>query len=247
MTEREFEELEQREHDNTLLVLSVMYLMLDGTKDSILKELRAFYGKYAKNGVVTFREARRWISQRNHTKRITEMYNVIDEQFNKLNGSLGNEFEKAMAFIIAEENEFFGLQLNPKHLKWGVDDKDWSARLVDDIEKWSATIKNDIKLGLVRQDELDKMEQTVEKKFKSMKNVLTTLAITESSAVNTIMHDLAFSKLGYSKYKYYALQDERTCETCGSLHGLIFPMSAYEVGVTAPPMHTNCRCTTIPI
>ena len=96
MTEREFEELEQREHDNTLMVLAVMYLMLDGTKDSILKELQAFYGRYAKNGVVTFRDARRWISQSNHTKRITELYNVIDEQFNKLNGSMKNEFEKAM-------------------------------------------------------------------------------------------------------------------------------------------------------
>ena len=41
--------------------------------------------------------------------------------------------------------------------------------------------------------------------------------------------------------------DEKTCETCsGHERAGPLPISEYSVGVTAPPFHPWCRCTTIP-
>ncbi len=38
---------------------------------------------------------------------------------------------------------------------------------------------------------------------------------------------------------------ERTCETCGALDGKRFKLSDKQDGVNFPPLHPNCRCTTI--
>ena len=56
-----------------------------------------------------------------------------------------------------------------------------------------------------------------------------------------------FKKLGINRYGFYSRVDERRCEYCGSLHGKTFPITAYEVGVTASPIHPRCRCWEVPI
>ena len=40
--------------------------------------------------------------------------------------------------------------------------------------------------------------------------------------------------------------DGFTCSLCGSMDGQHFPMNQYEIGVTAPPFHPNCRGCTCP-
>ena len=40
--------------------------------------------------------------------------------------------------------------------------------------------------------------------------------------------------------------DSHTSEICQEMDGKRFPMSQWEVGVTAPPFHVNCRSTTVP-
>ena len=84
-------------------------------------------------------------------------------------------------------------------------------------------------------------------RFKSMEYVLTTLGLSESTAVGSMARRAIFKQLGVEKYQFYTKADERTCETCGSMHGLIFPISAFEIGVTASPLHPRCRCWEVPI
>ena len=40
--------------------------------------------------------------------------------------------------------------------------------------------------------------------------------------------------------------DNETCSLCAQLDGKVYPMSEYQVGVTAPPFHPWCRGTTAP-
>ena len=42
-----------------------------------------------------------------------------------------------------------------------------------------------------------------------------------------------------------AAVNERTCDTCGGLDGRRFKVSDAEPGVNYPPIHLNCRCTTV--
>lgn len=51
---------------------------------------------------------------------------------------------------------------------------------------------------------------------------------------------------GLLEYEYLATLDTRTSETCRGLDGEIFKVSQAEVGINYPPMHPNCRSTTIP-
>jgi SPP1 gp7 family putative phage head morphogenesis protein len=105
----------------------------------------------------------------------------------------------------------------------------------------------DIKQSFLKRKSIDDVLLKLDKRFTSMEYVLTTLGLSESTAVGSMARQMIFQQLGISKYQFYTKADERTCETCGSMHGLIFPISAYEVGVTASPLHPRCRCWEVPI
>jgi len=56
----------------------------------------------------------------------------------------------------------------------------------------------------------------------------------------------SFIDLGVKYYKVVGTLDRTTCEFCGKMDGKIFEMSDYQPGITAPPFHQLCRCTTAP-
>jgi SPP1 gp7 family putative phage head morphogenesis protein len=49
-----------------------------------------------------------------------------------------------------------------------------------------------------------------------------------------------------TKYEYLATLDMRTSEICRSLDGQVFAVSEAQVNINYPPMHPNCRSTTVP-
>ena len=49
------------------------------------------------------------------------------------------------------------------------------------------------------------------------------------------------------EYEYVAVLDDRTSEICADMDGKRFPKKEYAPGVTAPPMHPNCRSTTVAV
>lgn len=55
-----------------------------------------------------------------------------------------------------------------------------------------------------------------------------------------------FKDLGVEKYVIVETLDNETCSLCAGLDGKVYPMSEYQVGVTAPPFHPWCRGTTAP-
>lgn len=50
-----------------------------------------------------------------------------------------------------------------------------------------------------------------------------------------------------SFYRFLASLDGRTCEVCGALDGKVFPVSEAKIGINYPPMHNECRCTTVAV
>lgn len=52
-------------------------------------------------------------------------------------------------------------------------------------------------------------------------------------------------QLHIEEYVYRCGLDEKTCPVCGALDGRVFKVSESRAGVNFPPMHPNCRCTTI--
>ena len=246
-TDEELEKVEKEENLFTEEALVLMLASISSTKAELEKELRLFYQKYGKDGVVTYSEARKWISDKNHRRRLTWLLVYIGTLFSDLFSNLRPDFDSLVSKVIKKEHDFFGVSLETPKLNWGVDNLTWLDRLADDVTTWQAHVANDIKRSMLAKKTIDDILESLDKRFMTMENVIRSLAITETTAVGSIARQQAFKELGITKYQYFAREDERTCEYCGSLHGLVFPISAYEVGVTASPIHPRCRCWEVPI
>ena len=73
------------------------------------------------------------------------------------------------------------------------------------------------------------------------------LVRTESAYVVEQATKEAYTDAGIEKYQFIAVEDERTSDVCSALDGKIFLLSEAEVGVNMPPIHPQCRSTTIPV
>lgn len=56
-----------------------------------------------------------------------------------------------------------------------------------------------------------------------------------------------YEKYGVEEYEYSATLDLRTSEICSELDNKVFKVSEAITGVNYPPMHVNCRSTTVPV
>ena len=249
-TDEELEQLEEEEHSLTVEEITAMFLLLGIAKSDIQKELRDFYSKYGTDGVVTYQEARKWVSDKDHRNRMVVLLLFITSRFNDLLGDLEPHFRSFLIKLISKESRFFNVNLDADELlfkDWGVDEANWLDRLEDDVELWYYNISKDVKQSMLQRKNIDSVLNDLDKSFVSIEKVLQRLAITEATAMNSIARRQIFKELGIKKYKFYAREDERTCEHCGALHGLTFPITAYEIGVTASPIHSRCRCWEVPI
>lgn len=249
-TEEELTRLEQEERELTDESIAVLLLILATVKGNLETELRNFYSKYGKDGVVTYAEARKWISQQDHQRRLTALTILLSGAFASAFIDVKTEFEKMLKLVIGKETGFFNVKIDDEFILkmiWGADDSNWLKRLEDDFELWQVYIANDWKRAMLQGKNLDEVLKLLDKRFTSINSVVKTLGLTESTAVGSLARRKIFTELGITKYQFYTKPDERRCETCGAMHGLVFPISAYEVGVTASPLHPRCRCWEVPI
>lgn len=57
---------------------------------------------------------------------------------------------------------------------------------------------------------------------------------------------MAYQKAGILRYRFVAEKSERTCEVCMDMDGAVYAVDEIQSGENYPPLHPNCRCTTIP-
>lgn len=82
--------------------------------------------------------------------------------------------------------------------------------------------------------------------MKSSKIDTCRLCYTETTAVMSKSEEVAYKDWGVEKYEFLATLDERTSEQCRNMDGRTFKVDKMIIGVNAPPLHVNCRSTTIP-
>lgn len=248
--EEEFVALEEEERNLTDEAIAIMLLLLANVKGNLERELSSFYRKYGQDGIVTYDEARKWISEQDHRRRLTALYLYVSDEFVSALSDIEYQFSRFLADIVGKESTFFGVSVDVDKIltrSWGVDDSYWLSRLTEDIYLWKANINKDIKQAILKGEHIDDILEQLNKRFKSINSVMTTLGLSESTAVGSLSRQDIFKELGVKKYQFYTKDDERRCETCGDMHGRTFPISAFEVGVTASPLHQRCRCWEVPI
>lgn len=122
-------------------------------------------------------------------------------------------------------------------------DRIWSNR---------STLVNKLQQGLLRNIAAGEKAQSITKWIEKQ---MSTSASNAERLVRTEMKHIveqgtldAYKEAGVKKYEYVAVLDEKTTKfICRPLDGKIFKLSDAQVGTNYPPMHPNCRSTTIAI
>jgi SPP1 gp7 family putative phage head morphogenesis protein len=92
----------------------------------------------------------------------------------------------------------------------------------------------------------DKAISAIAKKFNVSKSNAARLIHTEAAYFANAADKAAYAELGVEEFEIVGTLDGKTCKICGGLDGKHLPLPQFEAGVTAPPFHPRCRCTTAP-
>lgn len=244
-TDKELEELEKEEESLSEEALAALLFSLGISKSEIEKAIRDFYSRYGKDGVVTFQEAKKWISNKNHLRRYIILSQFVEDTFDASFVAFEETFRKHLRDVILKESNFFGVKVDVDDLLdlvWGTDGLNWKQRLWAHYDKWTSVLNGDLKKAFLKRESIFDVLKTIGGRYESMEKILDRLCVTETTATATMTRKEIFKQKGIKSYRFYTQADERTCETCGSMHGRIFPMVAFEIGVSAPPLHPRCRC-----
>ena len=264
MTEAELERLdkeEQKETEKAILLILALYAGLWNKLESMTYEL---FGKYAEDGRLTLQNMRRSLDS-SELKKFNSTYGSSYARLSRMNAflhtlrreiySLEDEYERILRelgrTIVGMETSAFDTSLDDIEdiliTRWGADNLNFIERIAKSGDQLFAKLVLELKRRLAMGESVEDVLSELDKLIEIAKRAAKNSVVTEASAVSTNAQREIFKALGVTKYKYYALVDERMCEICGSLHGKTFLMSNFEIGVTAPPIHRSCRCRIEPV
>lgn len=129
---------------------------------------------------------------------------------------------------------------------WAQDGANFSDRIWNNKEKLINTLHTELAQHVIRGTDPYNAVQAISKKMDVNKNRASTLVYTESAAIAAAAQKECFKELDVEKFEIVATLDSLTSEICREMDGKHFPMKEYEVGITAPPFHPNCRSVTCP-
>ena len=241
----EYEALEQQQHELTVEEFAAILALLASTTLSINSDLVTFYNNYGTDGVVNYINSRKRVGKRDKRKRVNKLFSQIDDAFESYRLQAEVKMKAVLLKMIKTETNFYGVKLDVDELlniKWGNDKLNWRTRLNNQVNQQSLKVKNRLKVAFIRGDSIDDLIDDLEIEYKKFERQLWSLYETEANAITSEARYRALKKKGFKKYRYYARMDERTCSVCGAMHNTKFPMSSFQIGVTAPPMHPHCRC-----
>lgn len=129
---------------------------------------------------------------------------------------------------------------------WAADGQNFSSRIWKNKQKLvnelNTTLTQNIILGQDPQKAIDK----IAKAMNTSKTNAGRLVMTEEAFFSSAAQKDCFNELDVEMFEIVATLDSHTSEICQEMDGKVFPMSQWEVGVTAPPFHVWCRTTTVP-
>ena len=126
--------------------------------------------------------------------------------------------------------------------------KMFSDRIWDNKDALVKYIQQDLTVGIIRGDSIQKMARQLKKDLKVLYYQAERLVRTETNYAMNQAHLKGYKDSGVvEKYEFLAAHDKRTSKLCRDLDGEVFELSKAVVGENYPPMHPNCRSTVVPV
>ena len=129
---------------------------------------------------------------------------------------------------------------------WATDEKNFSTRIWNNKDKLVNELHRELTQSLIRGDDPKKAINNLARNLNTSKINAGRLVMTETAAISSAAQNDCFKELDVEEFEIVATLDNHTSEICQHMDGQRFPLSQYEVGVTAPPFHVCCRSTTVP-
>ncbi len=123
--------------------------------------------------------------------------------------------------------------------------RNYSMRIWNNNDKFIRRVQASIEDGLIEGHSIQRMADTLQEFVLREENTAARLVRTETAYFLNEGQRQAYEEIGIKKYRYVAALSERTCENCAELDGNVYDVSQSVVGTNYPPMHPNCRCSTI--
>lgn len=126
--------------------------------------------------------------------------------------------------------------------------KMFSDRIWDNKDALVKHIKQNLTVGIIRGDSIQKMSRQLKKDLNVLYYQAERLVRTETNYAMNQGHLKGYADSGVvEKYEFLAAIDSRTSKLCKNQNGKIYKLSEATVGVNYPPLHPNCRSTVIPV
>lgn len=191
---------------------------------------------------------------------------LMNERINSLALSVANENQINMYGFLSsqyKDNYFRGvfrvqqgigfgkdfISPNPKVVQGIIMKKfagsSFSKRIWKDANKLATTLKDTLTNGLIRGESIDQMTKRLLTRIDASKSHARTLIRTESARIYEEATKESYKECGIEKYIYLATLDRKTSLICQELDMKSFPLDKAKAGENYPPMHPNCRSTTM--
>lgn len=129
---------------------------------------------------------------------------------------------------------------------WTADNMTFTARCWTDKAKLVDAVNRELTRMAATGAAPDKAIENIAKQFNTSKSNAGRVVMTESAYFASEAQKDCYDELDVDEYEIIGTFDGLMCDRCGDMDRKVFPMSAFEAGVTAPPFHPWCRCTTAP-
>lgn len=129
---------------------------------------------------------------------------------------------------------------------WAVDGKNFSDRIWENKTKLINQVHNSLSVMCITGEAPDRAIQEIAKNMNVSRSQADRLVMTESAAFAGKARADCMKSLGVEEFEVVESLDHITCDYCQSMDGKHFPMGDFQIGVTAPPFHPNCRGSTCP-
>ena len=101
--------------------------------------------------------------------------------------------------------------------------------------------------GLIRGDGVRDLTAKLSAKVESSRKDAERLMRTETARVVESSGLRAYEDCEIGEYEILVTLDGRTCPVCGRMNGSRYKTDEARTGLNLPPLHPNCRCTTVPV
>lgn len=220
-------------------------------------------GKISVELLRKYKEELRLQSARAYMSRLEELknslrYNLIDLGFRqeiRFSDELSELYKNVHSYTSFDIDKTLGFSMgysdvSANKVKYLVNarwlSENYSDRIWKDKNKLLDSINDTFLQGIARGQNSVVIARGIAKNYGTSFYNTRRLCITESAHITESATMESYKEHGIDKIQFVATLDARTCPLCGGMDGKHYKRKEAITGVNYPPMHPNCRCTTIP-